>query len=64
MVNICGSDFLVYAEGWILLHNPQRGIAEVEQNEGKNMTKAQRETLYDYYIFFNRIEEANDLYKE
>ena len=41
MVNICGSDFLVYAEGWILLHNPQRGIAEVEQNEGKNMTKAQ-----------------------
>ncbi len=54
----------MYAEGWILLHNPQRGIAEVEQNEGKNMTKAQRETLYDYYIFFNRIEEANDLYKE
>ena len=54
----------MYAEGWILFNNPQRGIAEVEQNEGQNMTKAQRETLYDYYIFFNRIEEANDLYKE
>ena len=45
MVNICGSDFLVYAEGWILLHNPQRGIAEVEQNEGKKYDKSTKRNV-------------------
>ena len=56
-----GADFLVYVKGWILLHSPQQEIAKLEQ--GKPMTKAQKETLYDYYIFFGREKEANELYE-
>lgn len=60
--DIFGSDFLVYTEGWVLLHSPRQGVAKAEY-DGR-LTKAQRETLYDYYIFFNRIKEANELYEE
>lgn len=58
-----GADFLVYIEGWILLHNAQHGTAYPEIWD-KRITKAQKETLYDYYIYFGRIEEANKLYEE
>lgn len=57
-----GTDFLVYMKNWILINNPQQGKGIV--NTGKSITKKQKETLYDYYIFFNRKKEADDLYKE
>lgn len=59
----CSStDVLVNQLNWILIENPQQGEGIVQM--GKRITKAQRETLYDYYIFYNREKEANDLYKE
>lgn len=57
-----GADYLVYIKGWLLLHNAHQGEAKLEQ--GKPMTKAQKETLYDYYINYGRDEEATKLYKE
>lgn len=56
------ADYLIYIKGWILLHNAHQGEAFAEQ--GKPMTKAQRETLYDYYMNYNRISEANKLFEE
>lgn len=57
-----GSDFLVNILGWALLDSPHQGKSILQI--GKPLTKAQRETLYDYYMYFNRTEEALDLYKE
>lgn len=57
-----GADFLVYMKNWILINNPQQGEGIV--NTGKSITKEQKKTLYDYYMFFNRKKEAMDLYKE
>ena len=54
-------DYLVEKLGWILIDNPHRGIGIVYT--GNYITKAQKETLFDYYMFFGREEEANDLYK-
>ena len=57
------SDYLVYAKGWLLLHNPAHGRPRLTAGD-KPMTKAQREALYDYYIKAGREEEASDLYKK
>lgn len=43
-----GGDILT-EHGWVLLHNPGLGIATVTRNEGRRLTKAQREFLFDYY---------------
>lgn len=56
------TDALVKGLNWILIDNPQQGKGIVQT--GNRITKAQKETLYDYYMFFNRKEEANELYKE
>lgn len=59
----CSStDALVNQLNWILIDNPHQGKGIIQQ--GKRITKAQKETLYDYLIHFNRVEEANKLYKE
>ena len=42
-------DFLVYEKGWVLLHNPHRGTAMVQNDPRRNLTKAQREFLFSYY---------------
>lgn len=55
------TDILVKEFNWILIDNPQQGIGIIQQ--GENITKRQRETLFDYYIFFNRNDEAIELYK-
>ena len=41
-------------KGWVLLHNPARGTATVTHNDAKNMTKAQKEYLFDYFTQRNR----------
>lgn len=51
----CG-DYLTYMKGWVLLHNPGRGVAYVTRDENKRLTKAQREFLFNYY--FDRGEKA------
>ena len=43
------SDFLVNYKGWVLLHNPGRGVAQVTKSDIRPLTKAQREFLFDYY---------------
>ena len=52
----CNGDFLTRVKGWVLLHNPGRGVAFVTRDEGKRLTKAQREFLFNYY--FDRGEKA------
>lgn len=42
-------DFLTSRKGWVLLHNPGRGVAYATRDEGKRLTKAQREFLFAYY---------------
>ena len=42
-------DFLVEAKGWVLLHSPGRGVAQVTQSSKRPLTKAQREFLFGYY---------------
>ena len=46
---LCSGDFLTDVKGWVLLHNPSRGVAFVTRGENKGITKAQAEFLYDYY---------------
>lgn len=55
-------DWLVHIKNWILIDNPQQGRGHAQI--GKSMTKAQKETLFDYYMFFNRKTEAMKLYEE
>ena len=35
--------------GWVLLHSPSLGIAQVTQNDVKPLTKAQKDFLFGYY---------------
>ena len=42
-------DFLTSRKGWVLLHNPGRGVALATRDESKRLTKAQREFLFAYY---------------
>lgn len=61
---IFGGDVLIHSLRWILLDNPYQGLAQVRSNPVRDMTKEQREFLYDYFIERNRMEEANALYEE
>lgn len=56
-------DFLV-SRGWVLLHNPNQGIAHMTQHPTKSLTKAQKEYLYDYFMLRDRPSDANALYEE
>lgn len=57
------ADFLVHSKGWLLLHNPSNSRPKLTVG-AKPMTKAQRESLYDYYIKAGRNEEANAIFRE
>lgn len=56
-------DYLVHDRGWLLLHSPSHGRPKLTEGN-KPMTKAQRETLYDYYMNAGRFDEANELYED
>ena len=44
-------DFLIYEKGYVLIHNPLfDGGYVVSRSADKTLTKAQRETLYDYFM--------------
>ncbi len=62
--HICNGDVLIFSLGWILLDNPWQGLAKVTKDPAKEMTKAQKEFLYDYFIERGRNEEANALYQD
>ena len=60
---IGAADYLV-RRGWVLLHNPQQGIAIPTRGITREYTKAQKEFLYDYYIERDCKDEANALWDE
>lgn len=62
--HIVDGDVLVYSLGWILMDSPHWGLANPTKDPGRDMTKAQKEFLYDYYIKRDRHNEANALYNE
>lgn len=62
--HIVGGDVLIYSLGWILLDNPYQGLAKMRKDPMREMTKAQKEFLFDYYIERGRNEEANALYED
>lgn len=55
----CYGDILV-DRGWALLHNPGRGIANVTCSETKPLTKAQKNFLYDYYMYRGLTQKAEE----
>ena len=55
----CCGDILV-DRGWALLHNPGRGIANVTCSETKPLTKAQKNFLYDYYMYRGLTQKAEE----
>ena len=57
-------DVLVYRLGWVLLDSPCQGIATPKYDPKRNMTKAQKEFLYDYYIERGLNAQANKLYED
>jgi hypothetical protein len=57
-------DVLVYRLGWVLLDSPAQGIATPKYDSSRNMTKAQKEFLYDYYIERGLNTQANKLYED
>lgn len=59
-----GNDVLVYSLNWVLLDSPYQGEAKITNNPNREMTKAQKEFLYDYFIARHRHEEANALYAD
>lgn len=57
-------DYLTEVKGWVLLHNPGQGIAYVSRGEGRRLTKAQREFLFDYFYKRGRKVEAAEYLEE
>lgn len=55
---------VLYDRGWILLHNPAQGIADITRDESRTMTKAQKEFLYDYYKKRGQTTRANAIFRE
>lgn len=55
------TDILVYKMHYILLENPQQGEAIIQKPI--KLTKAQKETLYDYLMYHQRQEEALSLWE-
>lgn len=50
--------------GWILLHSPSQGIAQITRSPIKCYTKAQQEFLYDYYMERGKEKEANAIFTD
>lgn len=63
-VGLIGAGDWLIERGWVLLHNPSRGIAFPTKNPVKEYTKAQKEFLYDYYMERDCKKEANAIWKE
>lgn len=62
--HISGGDVLILNMHWALLHNPYRGLAQLQYNNAYGLTNAQKKFLYDYFIERNRHTEANALYDD
>lgn len=56
-------DFLMI-HGWVLLHNPAQGVGIVTKDPVRELTKAQKEFLYDYYMKRGCEKEAMEVWRE
>ena len=56
-------DYLVHDRGFILIDSPYYGEPTVTIPVEKPITKAQRETLYDYYMWLDKEDKARELYE-
>lgn len=55
-------EILIDKLGWVLIHSPGQGKPFHESSETKNLTKAQVNFLYDFYMCRNMSREANELF--
>lgn len=57
-------DVLVYKLNWILIDSPRQGYGRHTCNPNREMTKRQKEFLYDYYREHKNYRAADALYKD
>jgi hypothetical protein len=57
-------DFLVFVMGYILIDNPEGDCIHVNSNPIKQITRKQREFLYDYFMALGDRLRALHYYKE
>lgn len=62
--HIVNGDVLIYSLGWILMDNPYQGLARMTKDPRREMTKEQKDFLFDYYMERGREEEANRLFED
>lgn len=55
-------EILIDKLGWVLIHSPGQGKPFHESSETKDLTKAQVNFLYDFYMCRNMSREANELF--
>lgn len=62
--SIFNGDVLVYSLGWILIDSPFQGLPKMTRDTSREMTKAQKEFMFDFFMERGRTEEANALYAD
>ena len=63
-ISSAGMGDVLMNRGWVLLHNPRRGLAIPTKKPEKRYTKAQADFLYDYYIVRGENARANAIMDE
>lgn len=61
---LTSKDVLVYKLGWVLMSNSYQGLPEITRDPQRNLAKAQKKFLYDYFTSRGRHEEAYMLYED
>lgn len=60
-ISSAGMGDVLMNRGWVLLHNPRRGLAFPTKKPEKRYTKAQADFLYEYYIERGEHDRANEV---
>ena len=63
-ISSAGMGDVLMNRGWVLLHNPRRGLALPTKKPEKRYTKAQIDFLYGYYIDRGEHARANEILRE
>lgn len=58
------TDWLIYERNFVLLHNPSLGPAILTRNETRNLTRAQKDFLFDYFTTHGRNADANKIMEQ
>lgn len=57
------TDILV-EKGWVLLHNPSQGMPHATRSLKRNLTKSQKEFLYNFFMERRMKDEANEIMQD